>query len=85
MESLNDFYLPETAIKAIISKSRDKEALEEYMTAYHSVIPPKKPLSCKFDYFDSAEACDEMGFEMFVTLSLNRAACALGMGFFSLG
>jgi hypothetical protein len=85
MESLNDFYLPETAIKAIISKSRDKEALEEYMTAYHSVIPPKKPLSCKFDYFDSAEACDEMGFEMFVTLSLNRVACALGMGFFSLG
>jgi len=40
---------------------------------------------CKFDYFESSEACDEMGFEMFVTLSLNRVACALGMGFFSLG
>jgi len=85
IESSSDYYLPGTAIKAIISKSRDKEALEEYMTAYHSIIPPKKPLRCKFDYFESAEACDEMGFEMFVTLSLSRVACALGMGFFSLG
>lgn len=85
METLNDVYLPETSIKAIIGKSRDKEALEEHMTAYHSAIPPKKPLSCHFDYFESAKACDEMGFETFVTLDLNRVACALGMGFFSLG
>ena len=85
MEILNDLYLPETAMKAIISQSRDKEVLEKYMTSYHLAIPPKKPLRCQFDYFDSAEACDKMGFEMFVTLDLNRVACALGMGFFSLG
>lgn len=85
IESSSDFYLPGTAVKAIISKSRDEEALEEYMTAYHSVVPTKKPLRYKFDYFESSEACDDIGFEMFVTLSLNRVACALGMGFFSLG
>lgn len=66
-------------MKAIISKSRDEEALEEYMTAYRSVIPPEEPLRCEFHYFESAEACDDMGFEMFVTLNLNRVACALGM------
>jgi len=84
-KSLAGSDLPHTHVEDITKKSRDEKALEEYMTAYHLAIPPKKPLSCKFDYFESAEACNEMGFEMFVTLSLNRVACALGMGFFSLG
>ena len=84
-EPTAESYLRITSAVDLIKKSRDRTALEEYMTAYYSVIPPKKPYTWKFDYLDSFESCADIDFDMFVTLDLNRVACALGMGFFSLG